>query len=80
MKYCIEDPLTAVKDPNCSSLLKNMKALLKSLKEYLQLMDCINLMCKMLDDFTYKLNSPNQHSYTNSLALIFFPAEKRYLV
>lgn len=42
-------------------------------------MDCINLLCKMLDDFAHKLNSPNQHLHTNSPALIFFPAEKRYL-
>lgn len=37
-------------------------------------MDCVNLLCKMLDDFTLKLNSPNQHLHTNSPALTFFPS------
>ena len=47
-----------------------MKALLKSLKEYLQLTDCVNLFYKVSDDFVHKFNSPKKHLHTNSHTLI----------
>lgn len=43
---------------------------MKSLNEYLQLMDCVNLFYKISYDFVHKFNSPRKYLHTNSHTLI----------